>query len=437
MTIVSHSRGKDDCQSSHLGRLGCPFCQLVHSEARFSFGTKLAGLLAFNMDIGKVSLASARAEVKEPIREQSEGQLLGVVAGRVLYMEARNRIQQDSGYWERVLEAIPAGLSIHSTDSIILNVNKKLGEIHDKPPEEFLGRTCAELFHQGASPCPHEFVVQSMTQAEVKTAIGAQTYDVILSPVLDSEGVALGFTRMMIETIHRPKTLARLEGTGTIEQMISGIAHDVGTPLGIISGYSEYLLMRSKAGEAGHKELSTILQQTRRIADSIKQMLDLVRPSSGRADAIGLKGFLAELVELMGHHLRKANVNAHVSCTTSPPLIYGDAPKLRRAFFNLVINVLEQIGPGGEIELILSNVPGRSDLVNIVLAAAPDSGPAPDFAEAFSGILNDREENAPVAQGLSFTRDILEGFKAQIETIALDEPRAGLSISIPVRPNVR
>jgi len=190
--------------------------------------------------------------------------------------------------------------------------------------------------------------------------------------------------------------------------------------------------MRSKAGEAGHKELSTILQQTRRIADSIKQMLDLVRPSSGRADAIGLKGFLAELMELMGHHLRKANVKATVSCWSSPPLIYGDAPKLRRAFFNLVINTIEHLGPGGEIELILNEVPGRVDLVNVLLAASAENGPAPDFREAFAAILEDEVNNRLGRPGLSLTREILEGFKAEVETIDPGEGRAGLSISIPV-----
>jgi len=350
-------------------------------------------------------------------------------------MEARNRVLQDSEYWPSVLDSIPAGLSLHSADGVVVNANKRLGQIYDQAPEAFLGRTCADLFHQAPSQCPHEEILQSMTEAEVTTVLGPKTYQVILSAVVDSNGFACGFTRMMIEIADQPvgKSLHKLERTGTIEQMISGIAHDVGTPLGIISGYSEYLLMRSKAGEPGHKELSTILQQTRRIADSIKQMLDLVRPSTGRADAIGLKGFLAELMEMMGHHFRKASVRASVSCWSSPPLIYGDAPKLRRAFFNLVINAIEQVGPGGDIELILSEVAGRSDLVRIILAARPETGPALDFEQAFVTIFQDGASTEPVGPGLSLTREILEGFQAEVETIELGEGRAGLCINIPVR----
>jgi len=364
-------------------------------------------------------------------------------------MEARNKIHQDSEYWANVFNAIPAGFSVHGIDGTVLGANNALCLIYGKSPDHLIGSTCADLFHLGSPDCPHQHILQSKGRAEVTTVFAAKTYQVILNAIVDSQGTPCGFTRLMLEIPDQsPKKAIKPERVGTLEQMISGIAHDLGTPLGIISGYSEYLLMRCRPGEAGHKELSTILQQTRRIADSIKQMLDLVRPSSGRADAIGLKGFLAELVELMGHHLRKAGVTATVSCCPNPPLIHGDGPKLRRALFNLVINAIEAIGSGGDIELILSEVRGKTDLVRITLAPRTSTGSPPDFGAAFAGILPDQaksEDRGKLANGvnrtgdanndpgLSLTREILEGFNAEIETVDLGDHRIGLGISIPVR----
>src|SRR5215831_4400784 len=364
-------------------------------------------------------------------------------------MEARNKIHQDSEYWANVFNAIPAGFSVHGIDGTVLGANNALCLIYGKSPDHLIGSTCADLFHLGSPDCPHQHILQSKGRAEVTTVFAAKTYQVILNAIVDSQGTPCGFTRLMLEIPDQsPKKAIKPERVGTLEQMISGIAHDLGTPLGIISGYSEYLLMRCRPGEAGHKELSTILQQTRRIADSIKQMLDLVRPSSGRADAIGLKGFLTELIELMGHHLRKASVTATVSCCANPPLIHGDAPKLRRALFNLVINAIEVIGPGGEIELILSEVQGKADFARIILAARTSDGPLPDFGASFAGILTDQAEPAKRNKrgdrvnpaggsksdpALSLTREILEGFNAEIETVDLGEQRIGLGINIPAR----
>jgi light-regulated signal transduction histidine kinase (bacteriophytochrome) len=338
------------------------------------------------------------------------------------------------GHWTCVLDAIPVGLSIHSNDGLVMKVNKGLGQIYGRTPESFVGQSCAALFHQQPDECPHEQVLQSMSQAELTTEMGSRKYQVIINVVIDSSGAVCGFTRMMIDLTGSGtgRVLPKADHAGTLEQLISGIAHDVGTPLGIISGYAEYLLMRSKAGEPGHKELSTILQQTRRIADSIKQMLDMVRPSTGRVDAIGLKGFLTELVDLMGHHLRKASVKASVSCDSNPPLVYGDAPKLRRAFFDLMINSIEQVGQDGDIELILNQVPGRDDLVRIVLAGRTIAGPAPHFEESFASLGSgaDRDRTGPA---LSLTREILEAFKAEIGMVDLGERGLGLSIDLPVR----
>jgi two-component system sensor histidine kinase HydH len=357
-----------------------------------------------------------------------------VTESRLGQMELGRNQKEEAEHWDRIFDSLPAGLAVHSADGVILSVNKRLEQIYDRTAEAFVGRKCDDLFHLQSVECPHDKVMASKGHAEATIAIGSKTYEVIITALVDSGGAVRGFTRTMIEQIDRAaaKTLVKADRFGTLEQMISGIAHDVGTPLGIISGYCEYLLMRSKTGEPGHKELSTILQQTRRIADSIKQMVDLVRPSSGRIDAIGLKGFLTELLDVMGHHLRRASVTAYVSCCANPPLIYGDGPKLRRAFFDIVINAVEQVGPGGNIELTLSEVPAHHDLAKVVVAGTAGGGVAIDLGKSFSGILGDKPDSEVAACGLSLTREILKGFKAVIETADLGDRGVGLSIDLPV-----
>src|SRR5438128_11770060 len=102
--------------------------------------------------------------------------------------------------------------------------------------------------------------------------------------------------------------------------------------------------MRTKSEETGHKELMAILEQTRRVAEYIRIMLDLARPSQGRVDAIELKGFLGDSLDLMGSHLRKASVRVVLDCKSAPPVIYGDGPRLRQAFFHLLLSAGRGLG---------------------------------------------------------------------------------------------
>src|SRR4029453_8016189 len=102
--------------------------------------------------------------------------------------------------------------------------------------------------------------------------------------------------------------LRQAERFATLGQLLSGVAHDVGTPLNVISGYAEFLLMRTKPEGQGYKELNAILEQTRRIASVISQALDLSRVSQGRVDAIEIKALLSDSLVLVGHFLRRADV---------------------------------------------------------------------------------------------------------------------------------
>jgi signal transduction histidine kinase len=210
--------------------------------------------------------------------------------------------------------------------------------------------------------------------------------------------------------------------------MVSGIAHDVGTPLSIISGYAEYLLIRTGPGTPGHKELSTILNQTRRIADFIRQLIELARPAQGRSDAIGLRGFLDELVELMGHHFRKAGVSVKLVCNTHPPLIYGDAPRLRQALFNLIMNASRNAGTDGRIEIVVSE---SGSEVQISVCAVDPFGRVTDLAQFFGGLLNAGVETGAGELGLSLTREILAEFGARVSAAARGNGTS-IDVRIPV-----
>jgi PAS domain S-box-containing protein len=338
--------------------------------------------------------------------------------------------------WEPVLDALPDGLSVHSADGVILHANRKVAEIYGLTSQDLIGMSCESVFHSVGAECPHARVLATAESARVEKALdlGGRSFSVNLSPVVDERGAARGYVRTMRDITERQKTqeqLIRTERFATLGQMISSIAHDVGTPLNIISGYSEYLLMRTKPEAIGHKELSTILQQTRRISEFIKQMLDLARPSQGRADAIGLRDFLSEAIDLTGHHLRKAGVKACVDCRIAPPLIYGDAPRLRQAFFNLLLNAAQALSPGGALDIVLDKSPREPDSIMLALVGTEGAGPGHDFSKSFSGFLRPGTGSEVMGMGLSLTKEIFDGYGAKTGTMDMGEQGIALVLYLP------
>jgi PAS domain S-box-containing protein len=137
---------------------------------------------------------------------------------------------------------MPEGISVHSCEGTVIYANRRLGEIYQKPLNEIIGGQCDDLFHADSYGCPHEKVIESGERFELKgrQAIGERLYSVSCEPIFDEAHTVAGYVRLMRDVTERQRAQEELLNTerfATLGQMISGIAHDVGTPLYIISGY--------------------------------------------------------------------------------------------------------------------------------------------------------------------------------------------------------
>jgi signal transduction histidine kinase len=334
----------------------------------------------------------------------------------------------DWASWLTVLDSVDARVSIHSPEGAILHANPKLQE-QANGKGELLGRLCDEAFPSGSCPHAEAFAERRPVHVEIRTNGDSSGSEVTVVPLFDSAGGPQGFVRIersFSAPIATQVALLKAERFASLGRMMAGIAHDIGTPLNIISGYAEYLLMRSRNDASGNKELTAILEQTRRVAEYIRILLDLTRPSNAKSDAIELKGFLEDSLELMGSHLRKANVSASLTCKTAPPVIYGDGARLRQAFFNLVLDAGKRVGPGGRVELAIEQFPDEKDFIAVTIIAAFRDGRIDDGSESFDGHLWAAEDI-----GLALAREILDECRAKVASLTLAERGVALVVYLP------
>ena len=348
---------------------------------------------------------------------------------------AMDLMDQNKASWLGLLDFLDEEVTIHSADGQILYANRRLLETSGGAAVEWLGRRCDEVFADVG--CPHEEALKSKApvQLEVESQVPGKARTVTAVPLLAANGEAEGYARVSATPRATPsqEALLKAEHFATLGQMMSGIAHDVGTPLNIISGYAEYLLMRTKGEGAGHKELTAILEQTRRVAEYIRIMLDLARPSQGRVDAIELRGFLGDSLDLMGSHLRKASVRVALSCKSAPPVIYGDGPRLRQAFFNLLLNAGRRLGAGGQLELTIEEPPEMPGCIGVRMTGVDRDGQSQDFAESFAGFLKPRRNWGTEEMGLMLTKGILDEYGARVAALPVEGQGVALVIYLPKR----
>src|SRR5690349_4650255 len=141
---------------------------------------------------------------------------------------------QTATAWLTLLDFLDEAVSIHTKDGQVLYVNARLLEVLGGKAETWLGQHCDELFPPGG--CPHEEALRSETPVRIRSAVDGRT--VIIVPLKGEAGEVAAFARV----VSRPEALSqdallKAEHFATLGQMMSGIAHDVVTPLNIISGY--------------------------------------------------------------------------------------------------------------------------------------------------------------------------------------------------------
>ena len=159
------------------------------------------------------------------------------------------------------------------------------------------------------------------------------------------------------------RQLIRAEKLATTGALTAGIAHEIGTPLGIIRGRAELLLEQVTPGTSA-RALEAIVQQIDRIAATIRQLLDFAREQPVAVRAVELAPALAAAVELLEHRFAKKRIEVSIAC--APGLsVAADPDQLQQVLVNVLLNAADAC----------PEVAGRVAL-RVARTAADDAGAA-------------------------------------------------------------
>lgn len=340
-----------------------------------------------------------------------------------------------SKQWASVLDSVADPISVHSVTGEIVWANRKVCELYSTSLSELMGLSCDQAFHTENSASGHERP-WTAAQAEGEVTVCGKLWSITIKPLATNDEYS-GFIRVMhdvTEQRHIRRHLLDAERFASLGQMLFGIAHNIGTPLNIISGYSEFALMRTKPDEQGHKELSAILEQTKRIALLLSEALDVVRPRQTQVSAIDARALLADAINLAAHYFRKTDVLAELTCGMSQPLVYGEAPQLRQAFFSLLLNASQKVGIGGRLEIALAESQDMPGFLSVSLSGTGANGQGHDFFQSFGSLLDDGSEVVESGVGLSLAKHILDETGALMTFDGSGEHGIPIVVHLPMKP---
>ncbi len=155
-----------------------------------------------------------------------------------------------------------------------------------------------------------------------------------------------------LELWQTTRRLTQLERLAAAGQTAAQFAHEVGTPLNLISCHAELLQADNSRNSAIIQERTgIIIEQIERIERIVRTMLDRTRTESITLVPLSVNAALQKVVEATSPLLDQRKITLHLALTDPLPLIEGEADKLQQVFINLINNALDAMPNGGEITL--------------------------------------------------------------------------------------
>ncbi|HEX8907580.1 MAG TPA: HAMP domain-containing sensor histidine kinase [Anaeromyxobacteraceae bacterium] len=149
----------------------------------------------------------------------------------------------------------------------------------------------------------------------------------------------------------RDARLARLSRAATMLTLASGVAHEISTPLGVISGRAEQLLLRAGEDERARRAAQGILEQAQRVKDVIGGLLDLARGGGPALQEVPPSSVVEAAVALVAHRFEKAGVRLAAGVPSDLAPIRCDPTLLEHALVNLLLNACDACARGGAVEI--------------------------------------------------------------------------------------
>jgi len=147
------------------------------------------------------------------------------------------------------------------------------------------------------------------------------------------------------------RQLTQLERLAAAGQLAAQFAHEVGTPLNLISGHVQVLRAHAK-DERSLKRLNVVAGQIKRITHIVRSMLDSTRLPGLRLEKTDLNALLVKVVEAAQPTMAARLVAFQIALAAPPenlPALEVDPDQLQQVFINLINNSLDAMPEGGTL----------------------------------------------------------------------------------------
>jgi two-component system, NtrC family, sensor kinase len=247
---------------------------------------------------------------------------------------------------ENIVESINIGIFAVDLDDRIESWNAQMEVMFAKSRAEALRQPISAFF-------PADFVSRfnsvreeqgTHTLYKFRLALPsgeARVANIAIAPLVTRNFVTIGRIILVDDITDRLQMeaqLAQSEKLSSIGLLAAGVAHEVNTPLAVISSYAQMLTKHMRDDVRLAPVLEKITQQTFRASEIVNGLLNFSRTSGGEFTSVDLNELLHDTLVLLEHQMKTSRIRVETNFDPHLPRIHGNRGKLQQVVLNLILN---------------------------------------------------------------------------------------------------
>ena len=352
---------------------------------------------------------------------------------------------------ENIVESINVGILAADLDDRVESWNTQIERLTGISRQAALGHRLSELFP--ADLCDKfeltrgDTGVRNIYKYELRAPSGrangngnghaagepdSHTLNIAIAPLVSKELMQIGRLIIFDDVTDRDQLERRLvqaDKLSSIGLLAAGVAHEVNTPLAVISTYAQMLAKQISGDEQKFKLLDKIAKQTFRASEIVNSLLSFSRTSPTEFVEVDLNKVIRETLTLIEHQLQKAAIEVKLNLESGLPVVKANSGKLQQVFLNLFLNARDAMESGGTLAVRTWNEDG---FARIEVADTGQGIPPEHLERIYDPFFTTKASRKGTGLGLSVTYGIVREHGGTIRVESRPGAGARFHVELPL-----
>ena len=259
---------------------------------------------------------------------------------------------------ENIVESLNVGVLAVDLGGIVESWNTRMEQLFSVSRQDAVG-------HQLRALLPEELASEIAFRKDEEQITGIYkqrlhhqgrllTLNVSITPLVSKSGERIGRLLLFDDVTQRERMeeqMTQTEKLTSLGLLAAGVAHEVNTPLAVISNYIQMLAKQMPEGDPRQGIIEKIVKQTFRASEIVNNLLNFSRTSATELADIDVNRVVEETLSLVAHPLKTSQIQVVKQLGATLPAVRGSANKLQQVFLNLFLNARDAMPGGGMLEV--------------------------------------------------------------------------------------